>query len=93
MWRRTGEWNAAGILGILGGFLTCILWPVRVATWVALVISWFLAVKEALDLEWVPTVVTVVLGWIVIFVVQMVTGVILAALGIAGAGIAGALGG
>ena len=63
------------------------------ATWVALVISWFLAVKEALDLEWVPTIVTVVLGWIVIIVVQMVTGVILAALGIAGAGIAGALGG
>ena len=86
-------WNAAGILNILGGVLSCILWPVRVITWVALVVSWFLAVKEALDLDWVPTVVTVVLGWIVIFVVQMVTGIILGAMGIVGASVAGALGG
>ena len=86
-------WNAAGILNILGGVLSCIRWPVRVITWVALVVSWFLAVKEALDLDWVPTVVTVVLGWIVIFVVQMVTGIILGAMGIVGASVAGALGG
>jgi hypothetical protein len=86
-------WNAANIIGILGGVLSCILWPVRIVAWVGLAVSWFLAVKEALDLEWVPTIVTVVLGWLVIVLVQVLTGVILAALGIAGAVVAGALGG
>jgi len=86
-------WNAANIIGILGGVLSCILWPVRIVAWVGLVVSWFLAVKEALDLEWVPTVVTVVLGWIVIIAVQFVTGIILGAMGLAGAAAVGALGG
>jgi hypothetical protein len=84
-------WNAVGILGILGPFLSCLLLPVRIVTWVALVVSWFIAVKEALDLDWVPTVVTVVLGWIVIFVVQIITSAILGAMGIAAAAITGAI--
>jgi hypothetical protein len=86
-------WNVVNVIGILGGLLSCLLVPVRIIAWVALVVSWLVAVKEALDLDWVPTIVTVVLGWIVIIVVQLVTSLILGAMGIAGGAIFGALGG
>jgi hypothetical protein len=59
-------WNAVSILNVLGGLAMCFLWPVTAIAWVALVVSLALAIKEALDLDWVPTIVTVVLGWIAI---------------------------
>jgi hypothetical protein len=46
-------WTAVGVLGIIATFsdaLSCILGPVIVISWVALVIAWFVAVHEALDL-------------------------------------------
>ena len=47
-------------------------------------IGWFIAVKEALDLDWVPTIVTVVIGWIALIVINLVAGVVIAALGFGG---------
>lgn len=87
-------WNAVGFLGIVGaiwGPLRCLVTPIQIVAWVALAVSWVFAVKEALDLEWVPTIVTVVLGWIVIIIFSIVTGAIFAAMGVVGAGILGAL--
>ena len=49
--------------------------------WILTVIAWFIAVKEALDLDWVPTIVTVVIGWIALIVINLVAGVVTAALG------------
>jgi hypothetical protein len=47
------------------------------------------AVKEALDLDWTQTIITVILGWIALFVIRLITK---AVLGLMGLGVA-ALGG
>jgi hypothetical protein len=86
-------WQVFGVLGILGvfiPFLLCIVGPVSFIAWILWVISAFIAVKEALDLEWLQTIITVVLGWIAFFIVVMIGAFILGALGIAGAALFGA---
>ena len=68
-------WQIVGVIGVVAAFsdaLACVLAPVLVIAVILLVIAWFVAAKEALDLEWVQTIVTVILGgiaWIVIMVV------------------------
>jgi hypothetical protein len=47
-----------------------------------------IALKEALDLDWLQVFITVLVGWIVIFLIQLVAGFILAAVGLGAAGIA-----
>jgi hypothetical protein len=80
-----------GILGALSGALACLLAPVRVAAWVLGLISWFVAAKEALDLEWVQTIVTVIVGWVVVFVIVFIGGLIVAALGLTAAAVRGVI--
>jgi hypothetical protein len=85
-------WQVVGLIGILGAFsvaLACITAPLLFIGWILTVIAWFVAVKEALDLDWVPTIVTVFLGWIALIVVNLLAGLILGAIGIAGAGLFG----
>ena len=87
-------WNVVGVLGISGalsGALACLLVPVRVVAWVLGLISWFVAAKEALDLEWVQTIVTVIVGWVVVFVIVFIGTLIVAALGLTAAAIGGAI--
>ena len=36
-------------------------------------IAWLVAVKEALDLDWTQTIVTVILGWLALFVIRLIT--------------------
>jgi hypothetical protein len=73
-------WQIVGFIGIVGAFslaLACIVTPLIFIGWILMVIAWFLAVKEALDLEWVPTIITVILGWIALFIVSLIaTGII-----------------
>ena len=85
-------WNIIGFLGILGiiPFLACIVAPIAIVAAIAGIIAWFIAVKEALDLDWGKTIITVVLAWIVIVVVNLIAGLILGAMGIAAAGLMGA---
>ena len=86
-------WNVAGvlgILGILGAGLSCVLGIISFIAWVLMMIAWFIAAKEALDLEWVQTIVTVFLGWLALVVVSVVIGGLV--LGVFGLG-AAALGG
>jgi len=76
-------WGIFGVLGLLGSFalpLTCL---VSLLT----LVSFFIAAKEALDLEWAQTVVTVVIGYFVILVVVAVIGGFVGL----GAGVAGTL--
>ena len=40
---------------------------VKVVAVVMMVIAWVIAAKEALDLEWMPTAVTIALGWLAQF--------------------------
>lgn len=85
-------WNVIGLLGIIGGFsvaLACLISPL---TFLGLILGFaasLIALKEALDLEWMQVIITVVIGWIVIFVVNVVAGIILGILGIGVAGLAG----
>lgn len=87
-------WNVVGFLGVLGvisSTLVCLVSPALFVGFILGLIAWFLAVKEALDLEWIQTIVTVVIGWVVLLVFYFITGAILAVLGLAGAAATGAL--
>jgi hypothetical protein len=89
-------WNVVGIVGILANFsdaLACLLAPVTFIAWILGLISWFVATKEALDLEWVQTVVTVILGWLALVVVILIGGLVLGMLGLGVAAVGGLIGG
>jgi hypothetical protein len=59
---------------------------------ILMVIAWFVATKEALDLEWVQTIVTVVIGGIALLVIMIVAGIVLGLLGLGAGALGGALG-
>ncbi len=85
-------WSAVGVLGIVARLfspLNCLVAPIMLAAAILLVIAWFVAAREALDIEWGRTLFTVGLGWIVLVAIVIVTNVVLNLLGIG----AGALGG
>jgi hypothetical protein len=68
-------WRVVGVLGILAAFsdaLSFLLTPVQTIAWIVMIIAWFIAAKEALDLEWVQAIVTVILGWLAQFVIMTV---------------------
>lgn len=75
-------WRVIGVLGVLGGILSCILAPALIVAAILGLVAWFVAAKEALDLEWGQTIVTVIIGWIIILVGTIITGVLLGLLGI-----------
>ena len=79
-------WNIVGILGVLGSVseaLLCLVLPAAVLAWIAALIAGLVAAKEALDLEWVQTIVTVFLGWVVNLIISIVVaGTVLTALGL-----------
>jgi hypothetical protein len=93
--RTTGlayVWNAVGVLGILGAIMTvlgCIVGPIQFAAAIAGLVAAMFAIKEALDLDWTSTIITVIIGWIVQFVFSLIAGVVLGVLGIGAAGIMG----
>ncbi len=72
-------WWVVGVVGALAAFVPALAWLGTPAFLVALIlglIAWLVAAREALDLPWLQTIVTVILGFIVlvaiIFVVQAV---------------------
>jgi hypothetical protein len=86
-------WQVVGFLGILGLIsptLTCIVSPALFIGWILWLVSAFIASKEALDLDWVKTIIAVILGFVANFVVFIVGGLILTAIGIGGAALFGA---
>jgi hypothetical protein len=88
-------WQVVGIIGVvtaISGALACVMAPVLFIAWVLMMIAWFLATKEALDLEWVQTIVTVVIGWIVYIAISVVAGIVLGLLGLGAGAVGGALG-
>jgi hypothetical protein len=87
-------WNVVGVVGVLAGLsnaLSCLLAPVTFVAAILGLIAWFVAAKEALDLEWVQTIVTVILGWIALAVIMLVTGAVLGLLGLGAAAVGGLL--
>ena len=88
-------WSVAGVLGVIAGFskaLSCILGPAIVISWVALVVAWFGAVHEALDLTWGKTIITVIIGFIPWAIIMVLTGVVLSLLGLTASGFGSLLG-
>jgi hypothetical protein len=88
-------WNAVGVLGIVAAFstaLSCVVAPVSCIAAILGLVSWLIAVKEALDLEWGQTIVTVVIGWVVQFVISIAAGVVLGLLGLTAGAVGGLLG-
>lgn len=83
-------WNVVGFFGIfavISSALTCILSPVTIIAAILGLIAWLLAVKEALDLDWLQTIITIVLGWIAGIIVGVLAGIVLGIMGITAAGI------
>jgi hypothetical protein len=89
-------WQVIGILGILAAFsetLSCVVAPVQIIVGILMIIAWVLAAKEALDLEWLQTIVIVILGWLAQFVITtFITGLVLGFLELGGAAMGGLLG-
>jgi hypothetical protein len=87
-------WNIVGLIGgiaALSPVLGCLTAPAVIAGAILGLIAWFVAAKEALDLEWVPTVVTVIIGWIVLVAIIAIGGVLLALAGLGAAALGGLL--
>ena len=87
-------WNIIGFLGIVGmvsSGLGCVVGPISFAAGIAGLVSWFIAAKEALDLEWPQTIGTVVIGWVASLIISMVAAAILGVFGLAGYGISSIL--
>jgi len=84
-------WNVVGVIGIVGfiPFLACILSPLIFIAAIAGLVAWLFAAKEALDLDWGPTAITLVIGWVISIVVTAIAGLILGALGMGAAAISG----
>jgi hypothetical protein len=83
-------WNAVGFLGILAiisSALTCILSPISIIAAILGLIAWLLAVKEALDLDWFQTIITIIIGWIAGIIIGTLADIVLRMFGIASSGI------
>lgn len=89
-------WNVIGVfgvLGLLGEGMGCVLGLIMFIAWILMMIAWFIAAKEALDLEWLQTIVTVFLGWLALVVVSIVIGgLVLGGLGLGAVALGGLLG-
>jgi len=73
-------WNIVGVIGALAAFsaaLSCLLTPVTLLAPILGFIASLVATKEALDLEWVQTIVTVILGFIAWGVIMAVGAMII----------------
>ena len=85
-------WRVVGVLSIVGAFspaLACVAAPISLAAAIAGLFSWFIAAREALDLDWTQTIVTVLLGWAAIMAITFFTTLILGMLGLGVAELAG----
>ncbi|MBL7200404.1 MAG: hypothetical protein ISS56_09665 [Anaerolineae bacterium] len=81
-------WNIIGVFGILAAVapaLACVLTPVIIIAAIVGLVSWLFAAKEALDLDWGPTAITLIIGWIVTFVITLIASPILGLLGLTAA--------
>jgi hypothetical protein len=88
-------WQIVGFLGVISAFapaLSCLLAPVIVIAVLLLIAAWFVAAKEALDLEWLQTIITIFLGWVALMIVVIIGGLIIGLLGFGAAALGGLFG-
>jgi hypothetical protein len=75
MARVLGYANAPVALGIFA-FIPCVGWIISLAALVLSLIVGFYAVREALDLPTDKTILTIVIGWVVVFVINVLVGIV-----------------
>jgi hypothetical protein len=88
-------WNVVGVIGAVSAFsglLSCVLAPALVVGWIMLIISWFVAAKEALDLDTGQTIITVILGWVAFGIIMAIGSMILNLIGWTAAGLGSLIG-
>lgn len=88
-------WNIIGFAGALVGvfpLLACLTAPALIMGVVLLVVAWLMAAKEALDLDWGQTIITVILGFIVWALIWVLTRGALALMGLTARAVGGVLG-
>jgi|GEM_PF-470644 len=81
-------WNVVALIAIVGAIapaLACVAAPITLIAAILGLIASAIALKAALDLDWVQTIITAVIAWVVIFVMSLLVGVVLGLLGFAGA--------
>ena len=68
-------WQALGVVGIVAAFSDALcgeLYLVMVTSVAMLIVAWIVAAREALDLGWLQTAITVALGWLAQFTITIV---------------------
>ncbi|BBB47769.1 YIP1 family protein [Pelolinea submarina] len=78
-------WNVVQFLNIItlaGSGMRWISRPITFLAGLAGLFAWFMAAKEALDLEWPQTIGTVIIGWIVMAIVTAIASGLLAVFGL-----------
>lgn len=78
-------WNVIGFLGILSAISPALRFATGIfefAGAIAGLVAWFIAAKEALDLEWGETILTIVIGWVAQGVLLSLSSLILVRLGL-----------
>jgi hypothetical protein len=87
-------WNIIGLIGILAIIsttLVCVLTPVILISGLLGLVAWAVAAKEALDLDWGKTIVTLILGFIVNVIILWLAGIVLGLFGFAAHQLGGSL--
>ena len=74
MARMLGYANAPTALNILS-VIPCLGILIGLIAWILSLVIGFLAIREALDLETGETIITIVVGWIIVFIVTLLFGV------------------
>lgn len=87
-------WNAVGLVGVLAAISPSLSGVVGAAQLAAFALGFaasHFAAKKALDLEWMPVVVTVVVAWVVSGIVLALAAVFLALFGLGGSRVLGGI--
>lgn len=83
-------WNVIGFVGILALLsptLVCLLSPVILLGALLGFVAWLIAIKEALDLDWIQTIITLAIGLIVNIIISILAGLVLGIFGLSAAGL------
>ena len=88
-------WQIVGVFGVVGVLSPALSLVTTAAVLLAALlglIAWLVATKEALDLVWVHTIVTVIFGWLVFASIVVASGILATNLGLGTAGTGGLFG-
>ena len=78
-------WQIVGVIGIVAAFspaLSSVTTLAMAAAGILGLIAWLVATKEALDLSWLHTLVSVVIGWLVFASIVVASNIVLSNLGL-----------